>query len=200
MLNIFDYRDGKVPYYSRNQIGASPYGTQFHDDSHSSISSFRSLQIGDKDDELSVGSAYEEEEAKRSKSETDLVITFSASKEKLKTLLPPASASFIVSVPISSIKPALEAVLDICQSDDGIWISGHYTPERWKTSHLCICKLNGSNQKVELVYDIDAKDAARPSVLLDSNGRLIYAKRKDWRIFEINPKDPSRGQLSPTAW
>ena len=207
MLNVFEQGDGRGFYYSPNQLGASFYGTQYHDESISSISSFRSLQIGDRDDELSLGSDFEDEEKTRSKSEPDLaaskesaqaqeheqheeVLSFTVNKEK--PILPPATASFIGSVPISSIKPALEEVLDICQSADGIWICGHYTPERWKTPHLCICKLTGSDQKVALVYDIDAKDASRPAVLLDSNGKLIYAKRKDWRIFEINPNDPKQ--------
>ena len=207
MLNVFDHRDGRGYYYSPTQLGASFYGTQYHDESMSSVSSFRSLEIGDRDDELSLGSDFEEEQRTRSKSEPDIMVSkesaqaleqahheevLSFTVNKKKPILPPATASFIGSVPISSIKPALEEVLDICQSADGIWICGHYTPERWKTPHLCICKLNGSDQKVALVYDIDAKDASRPAVLLDSNGKLIYAKRKDWRIFEINPNDPKQ--------
>ena len=207
MLNVFDHGDGRGYYYSPTQLGPSFYGTQYHDESMSSVSSFRSLQLGDRDDELSLGSEFEEEERTRSKSEPDImvpkestqaleqahhkeVLSFTVNKEK--PILPPATASLIGSVAISSIKPALEEVLDICQSADGIWICGHYTPERWKTPHLCICKLNGSDRKVTLVYDIDAKDASRPAVLLDSNGKLIYAKRKDWRIFEINPNDPKQ--------
>ncbi len=214
MVNLFfDHPDGTAtPQFS-------PLGIH-HDDSLSC----RSLPSWDLDeDELSVGSQFEEEQAARSKSESDVrrwgqehgavawdvgddvrdgatehthvtshvtphapLHSFHVEKAKHKSRVPPVTATIIRTIPISSIKPALEGVLDICEAADGICIAGYYTPERWKTPHLCICKLNGFTHQMELIYDAEAKDATRPAVILDSNGKLMYAKRKDWRLLEIN--------------
>ena len=187
MPNLYDYPDGRTP-------GAQS-GNLHHDESFASLASLKSFQLPADQDEESLGS---EDEFRKTKSESDLREKIQHQIEhlshfelsRMKGSIPPSAATLITAVSISNMKPALDGILDICKSSDGIWISGYYTPERWKTPHLCIFKLKGFDQTMELVFDMDAKDAARPSVLQESNGKLIYAKRKDWRIFEINPSDP----------